>query len=172
MNYPWRSRYPLRLIDLGRSWILRHTSTGSWASGGMNVAPGTTAVLTGVGAAGGMNVVLGGIPLEAAGPAFVAVRDNEDSRPTSRNEKSQLVPSSTPDVPARRTLTVGPESPLVVPCREHLDNVRRLMSGDEYIGRGCRQRRLPRSRFCTPVKVPDFGSRTGNQPGYVARAAS
>ena len=46
---------------------------------------------------------------------------------------------------------------LVVPSREQLDNVRRLMAGDEYIGRGCRQRELPRSRFCNPFKVSEFG---------------
>ena len=31
------------------------------------------------------------------------------------------------------------------------------MKGDEYIGRGCRQRELPRARFCNPFKVSEFG---------------
>ena len=51
----------------------------------------------------------------------------------------------------------GIDQPLIIPTREHLDNVRWLMTGDEYVGRGCRQRELPKARFCNPFKVSEFG---------------
>ena len=47
--------------------------------------------------------------------------------------------------------------PLVVPTRTHLDEVRRLMRGDLYIGRGCKQRNLQRSPFANPYKVSVYG---------------
>ena len=47
--------------------------------------------------------------------------------------------------------------PLVVPTRTHLDEVRRLMRGDLYIGRGCKQRDLQRSPFANPYKVSVYG---------------
>ena len=74
-----------------------------------------------------------------------------------RTDTSRLASSITPVVTSAHTLDTGTDCPLVVPTREHLDNVRRLMAGDEYIGRGCRQRELPRSRFCNPFKVSEFG---------------
>ena len=46
---------------------------------------------------------------------------------------------------------------LVVPTREHLDSVRRLMSGDTYIGRGCRQRSWGKTLFHNPYKVSECG---------------
>ena len=46
---------------------------------------------------------------------------------------------------------------LVVPSRTHLDEVRRLMRGDLYIGRGCKQRNLQRSPFANPYKVSVYG---------------
>ena len=39
-------------------------------------------------------------------------------------------------------------TPLVVPVRGHLDSMKRLLRGDVYIGRGSRQRSLPKSRYC------------------------
>ena len=48
--------------------------------------------------------------------------------------------------------------PLVVPTRAHLDGVRRLMRGDFYIGRGCKQRNLQRSPFANPYKVSVLGA--------------
>ena len=52
-------------------------------------------------------------------------------------------------------------TPLVVPVRGHLDSIKRLLRGDVYIGRGSRQRSLPKSR-CeslghTPLVVPVRG---------------
>ena len=49
------------------------------------------------------------------------------------------------------------ETPLVIPTREHLDWVKMLMVGDTYIGRGSRQRNLPKSRFCNVYKVSQYG---------------
>ena len=45
----------------------------------------------------------------------------------------------------------------VVPVRGHPDSIARLMAGDQYIGRGCRQRSLERSQFCNPNKVCEYG---------------
>ena len=42
-------------------------------------------------------------------------------------------------------------SPLVVPTRGHLDSIRRLMTGDRYIGRGSKQRALVKSIFFTTL---------------------
>ena len=39
-------------------------------------------------------------------------------------------------------------TPLVVPIRGHLDSIKRLLKGDVYLGRGSRQRSLPKSRYC------------------------
>ena len=49
------------------------------------------------------------------------------------------------------------DTPLVVPTREHVDLVKRLMVGDTYIGRGSRQRNLPKSRFSNIYKVSQHG---------------
>ena len=48
-------------------------------------------------------------------------------------------------------------TPMVLPIREHLDEVKRLLVGDYYIGRGCRQRGLGRSIFCNDFKVAVYG---------------
>ena len=40
------------------------------------------------------------------------------------------------------------QTPLVVPVRGHMDSIKRLLRGDVYIGRGSRQRSLPKSRYC------------------------
>ena len=45
----------------------------------------------------------------------------------------------------------------MIPTRAHLDGVRRLMRGDFYIGRGCKQRNLQRSPFANPYKVSVHG---------------
>ena len=44
------------------------------------------------------------------------------------------------------------QTPLVVPVRGHLDSIKRLLKGDVYIGRGSRQRSLPKSRYCNTFK--------------------
>ena len=44
-----------------------------------------------------------------------------------------------------------------VPVRGHLDSIKRLLRGDVYIGRGSRQRSLPKSRFCNTFKVSQVG---------------
>ena len=48
-------------------------------------------------------------------------------------------------------------TPLVVPVRGHLDSIKRLLRGDVYIGRGSRQRSLPKSRYCNTFKVSQVG---------------
>ena len=49
------------------------------------------------------------------------------------------------------------QTPLVVPIRGRLDSVKRLPRGDVYIGRGSRQRSLPKSRYCNTFKVSQVG---------------
>ena len=49
------------------------------------------------------------------------------------------------------------QTPLVVPVRGHLDSIKRLLRGDVYIGRGSRQRSLPKSRYCNTFKVSQVG---------------
>ena len=44
------------------------------------------------------------------------------------------------------------QTPLIVPIRGHLDSIKRLLKGDIYIGRGSRQRSLPKSRYCNTFK--------------------
>ena len=44
----------------------------------------------------------------------------------------------------------------VVPVRGHFDSIARLMTGDQYIGRGCRQRELEKSPFCNPNKGVEY----------------
>ena len=46
---------------------------------------------------------------------------------------------------------------MVLPIRGYLDDIKRLMVGDFYIGRGCRQRGLGRSEFCNDFKVAVHG---------------
>ena len=46
---------------------------------------------------------------------------------------------------------------LIVLMRVNLDLVKGLMVGDTYIGRGSRQRNLPKSRFCNIYKVSQYG---------------
>ena len=49
---------------------------------------------------------------------------------------------------------------MVLPIRGHLDSIGRMMVGDYYIGRGCRQRGLSQSLFCNDFKVSVFGRDT------------
>ena len=49
--------------------------------------------------------------------------------------------------------------PAVVPTRGHLDSIRRLMLGDVYIGRGARERDVPKSIWGNPFKVAKYGRR-------------
>ena len=44
-----------------------------------------------------------------------------------------------------------------LPTRADLETVKRMMKGDTYIGRGCRQRGLTRSVFGNPYKLCDYG---------------
>ena len=46
-------------------------------------------------------------------------------------------------------------TPMVLQIRAHLDSVKRLLSGDLYIGRGSRQRSLGKSRQCNTFKVAE-----------------
>ena len=48
-------------------------------------------------------------------------------------------------------------TPVVLPVRGYLDEIKRMMLGDFYIGRGCRQRGLGRSEFCKDFKVAVHG---------------
>ena len=58
---------------------------------------------------------------------------------------------------ASRSLSDVAQIPWVVPVRGHLDSIARLMSGDQYIGRGSRQRKLEKSHFSNPYKVSEYG---------------
>ena len=69
---------------------------------------------------------------------------------TQCSEVSLLSDSSRSAIPAVT-------SPLVVPTRGHLDSIRRLMTGDRYIGRGSKQRALVKSIFHNPFKVSEYG---------------
>ena len=60
-------------------------------------------------------------------------------------------------VPASRSLSDIPQIPWVVQVRGHLDSIARLMSGDQYIGRGSRQRNLVKSQYSNPYKVSEYG---------------
>ena len=51
-------------------------------------------------------------------------------------------------------------TPLVLPVRGCLEDVRVMMKGDYYIARGCRQRDLPRSPFCNNCKVAKHSRQT------------
>ena len=44
-------------------------------------------------------------------------------------------------------------TPMVVPVRGYLDDIRRMMVGDYYIGRGSRERNLRRSIYANEYKV-------------------
>ena len=48
-------------------------------------------------------------------------------------------------------------TPLAIPVRGFVDDVRKFMVGDLYIGRGCKQRALQRSAFANPCKVSACG---------------
>ena len=69
-------------------------------------------------------------------------------------------------VSRRPTLLTGVESilaeslsdtPMVVPIRGCLEEIRRVMLGDYDVGRGCRQRNLGASLFCNDYKVSVYG---------------
>ena len=49
---------------------------------------------------------------------------------------------------------------MVIPTREHLDAVKRMLVGDIYTGRGSRQRNLPKSPFCNIYKFSQYGRST------------
>ena len=57
----------------------------------------------------------------------------------------------------RRSVLGYTQDALVLPTRGCLGEVRVPMKGDYYIGRGCRQRNLPRSPFCNNYKVAIHG---------------
>ena len=59
--------------------------------------------------------------------------------------------SSSPSVPL--TAASSSPHPLVLPIRADLETVKRMMKGDTYIGRGCKQRGLSRSVFGNPYKL-------------------
>ena len=68
------------------------------------------------------------------------------------------------------------ETPMTVPCRGHLDEIRRLMAGDVNIGQGCRQRGLRPSPFRNLFKVSEFGRETAinfvrTTPGHLLKTA-
>ena len=48
-------------------------------------------------------------------------------------------------------------TPMVVPTRGFLDDIKRLMLGDIYIGRGSKQRSLLKGKFSNPYKVSQHG---------------
>ena len=48
-------------------------------------------------------------------------------------------------------------TPLILPIRGCLEDVKAMMKGDHYIGRGCRQRDLPRGPFCNNYRVGKCG---------------
>ena len=48
------------------------------------------------------------------------------------------------------------DTPMVVPGRGYLDDISRMMIGDYYIGRGCRQRNLEKSPYCNDYEVSVF----------------
>ena len=48
-------------------------------------------------------------------------------------------------------------TPMVIPTRAHLEAVKRLLKGDLYIGRGSKQRSLPKGIYCNNYKVPECG---------------
>ena len=49
------------------------------------------------------------------------------------------------------------DTPMVLPIRGCLDDIMRMMVGDFYTGRGCRQRGLGRIEFCNDFKVAVCG---------------
>ena len=49
---------------------------------------------------------------------------------------------------------------MVLPIRRHLGGIKRMLVGDFYIGRGCRQRGLGRSEYCNDFKVAVYGRET------------
>ena len=53
--------------------------------------------------------------------------------------------------------TTRDETPNIVPIRGCLDNIKQLMAGDVYIGRGSRQRGLQRSVWANDYKVSVYG---------------
>ena len=48
-------------------------------------------------------------------------------------------------------------TPMVVPVRGYLDDIRGMMVGDYYIGRGSRERNLRRSIYANEYKVAQYG---------------
>ena len=77
-------------------------------------------------------------------------------RSQSPFDASALCPQSV-SASASRSLSDVAQIPWVVPVRGHLDSIARLMSGDQYIGRGSRQRKLEKSQFSNPYKVSEYG---------------
>ena len=60
------------------------------------------------------------------------------------------------DVVRSQIGTARDETPDIVPIRGCLDNIKQLMAGDVYIGRGSRQRGLQRSVWANDYKVSVF----------------
>ena len=122
---------------------------GTTTAGGVGTASGTAPVL---GTADGVRTPMERTPSAGSSTCILDLTGT----PVGQAHEVQL--ASGVDASIQAPLT-GTDHPLIIPTREHLDNVRRLMKGDEYIGRGCRQREreLPRGRFCNPFKVSEFG---------------
>ena len=80
----------------------------------------------------------------------VAAAFSSSATPGSRSHGNSL-----PHVPL--LAASSPSLPLVLPTRADLETVKRMMKGDTYIGRGCRQRGLTRSVFGNPYKLCDYG---------------
>ena len=68
-----------------------------------------------------------------------------------RLPKLMRVPSRSSSTP--HCLLEEPRAAWVVPVRGHLDSIARLMAGDQYIGRGCRQWGWRRISSVTPTRV-------------------
>ena len=63
-----------------------------------------------------------------------------------------------PDGVDRRSVAGTPfQTPMVLPIRGFLDDIKALMVGDVYVGRGSRQRGLSCNPFGNPFRVAEFG---------------
>ena len=80
----------------------------------------------------------------------IATTCSSSAKPDSRSHGNSL-----PHVPL--LAASSPSLPLVLPTRADLETVKRMMKGDTFLGRGCRQRGLTRSVFGNPYKLCDYG---------------
>ena len=80
------------------------------------------------------------------------------SRGVGDGNGSGLLLTCPPDTSIRTVAGTGIlDTPMVLPIRGHLDQIRRLMKGDFYIGRGASQRGLRRSAYSNSFKVSEYG---------------